>query len=128
MLWRVCSVYAAVFMIYGFIYYVICWLQRKWEMEKLSYSAAVGEGFIPEPRATLTVIKLQPLCPTEHELHVDIEQQLVANRQSGASSRLRSRIQSLLQAIINISADGDPQMAVPLRVMMHVTITCIIYI
>ncbi|KAF3012861.1 hypothetical protein E8E14_010940 [Neopestalotiopsis sp. 37M] len=120
-LWRVCSVYCAVFMIYGFVYYVISWHQWKKVIER--------NGALGSKPARKT-----PRNPSVSLIGGDQEQAIVSctaipetKKLPNGPMRVVYRLLAIVGRMRNISIDKDPEMAVPLHVMIPVTITCAIY-
>ncbi|ETS86955.1 hypothetical protein PFICI_00783 [Pestalotiopsis fici W106-1] len=123
-LWRACSVYCAVFMIYGFVYYVISWYMWKKAIE--------GNG-VPRSRPGPRSVRKAPLNPTtllsgDQEQAIDTDTVILEARSCPKGPmRVIHRLLAVLGRMRNISIDKDPEMAVPLHVMIPVTITCVVY-
>ncbi|OTA87946.1 hypothetical protein M434DRAFT_35086 [Hypoxylon sp. CO27-5] len=119
LLWRIFGLYHAIFVVYGGIYYLIEAIKWNKRMDKHSRSL----DHLPLARSIPLVayvsrdadLETQPSQPPKRTLIHAILRWFFKKGLFVASWR-------------NISVDQDPEMAVPLRVIVPVTVTCIIYI
>lgn len=115
LLWHVFSVYHGVFVIYGGVYYLIEAI--KWTKRRQAQALASEDSSVRKTTSNEGV-ELDP----GPEDGTNPEEQRRSN--GGWLKRFRAKI-SLWR---NISVDQDPQMAVPLRVIVPVSVTCVLYI
>lgn len=101
LLWRICSVYHAFFSVYGAIYFLI---------EMYRSKRPLHQAHRQHP------VQLQKKFPESH--HPAIEY-VVKSLQTAKERMQRWR---------NISPEQDPEMEVPLRVLVPVTIMCFLYV
>lgn len=114
-MWRVCSIYHAFFSIYGGIYFLVEMIRTKRKLARLQRDAE--DGFDEHVMM--------------HDLpdHVDERASLhpTASSSPSSSSSPDTRV-TLADRVRNISREQDPEMALPLKVMVPVTFTCALYI
>ncbi|KAI1841681.1 hypothetical protein JX266_012146 [Neoarthrinium moseri] len=125
LLWRISSVYCAVFMIYGFGYYVISWYEWRKQTTTEKVPAQVQAPERSNSKHTDAAVAV---------LGVDVEQGgssetevLKARRFKVGPFGILRRLLAVAARMRNISADKDPEMAIPIHVMIPVTITCALY-
>ncbi|KAI1419447.1 hypothetical protein F5Y12DRAFT_793767 [Xylaria sp. FL1777] len=126
-LWRGFATYHAVFVLYGGSYYLIealRWEKRSRVKTEVNVEAVTLE--YSHSAQTLTSLAID-------ESNVNPEAQL---HRLGPLERVLSRnylkwVRMVVQFFAswrNISADRDPAMAMPLRVIIPVTVTCVLYV
>jgi len=132
LLWRISSAYHAFFSIYGCLYYLVEAL--KWKKSQ-QQQATMGRTSSSLSTNASTMEQLSsgppPNTPTRRfmsfgrpaafmqSLPADLEIQL--EEQAGRWQRMAATLR-------NVSSHGDPQMALPLRFSIPVTLSCILYI
>jgi hypothetical protein len=150
-MWRVCAVVQAVFGVYGGLYYLIEGFKWHAAYEKMQRAIAT-----PPPTATLTntAADATKVTSTESTLfilpsNVDAEAQSPPETTAGPESSFRRRwnrclprrlavrldylirryrkLDAWCDRIRNISPDQDPEMALPLYVIVPVTTICALY-
>lgn len=119
LLWRIFGLYHGIFVIYGGTYYLIeaiRWKKRKDEHQRsLDHPPLVRSM----PLETWVSREIEPESQLPQHVEGDAK---------GAVLRWFFKAGPLVKSWRNISVDQDPEMAVPLRVIVPVTITCILYI
>jgi len=100
LLWRICSVYHTAFTIYGGLYYLVETIGNKKK----------------------TQAKTMARVATQVE---DVETQ--AKRRHGIYRRGKTLL-AWMRTWRNVSPDQDPEMEVPLRIILPVSITCLLYV
>jgi hypothetical protein len=122
LIWRIFGLYHAVFVLYGGVYYLIEAI--KWHQHR-------------KPRlpvnANQNSTRNVSSRPARHEqCSLDPEgQSTEADHGNGAVQfvvRLFRRFGARAAGWRNISIDNDPEMAIPLRIMVPVTLTCVVYV
>ncbi|KAI0026046.1 hypothetical protein F4780DRAFT_774245 [Xylariomycetidae sp. FL0641] len=152
LLWRVAAAYHAVFVIYGGAYYLleaVRWRNRRRRLQKERREAGLG---VPRTQVSEDVRteasvseQQQQQQPPPHPMSRDgsttqlfqvsgeVEAQELEPRplRKGATEvavRWLGRSQTWVRSWRNISLDQDPEMAVPLKVIVPVTVTCVVYV
>ncbi|KAI0536830.1 hypothetical protein GGR58DRAFT_514230 [Xylaria digitata] len=118
------ALYHSVFVVYGGVYYLIEAFRWEKRRSKKSIEEATSEDYSPERTLILPVIR---------ESDIDSRAQLsgrVPTQPVPSKARLKWywRAQLWITSWRNISVDKDPEMAVPLRVVVPVTATCVLFI
>ncbi|KAI0515448.1 hypothetical protein F5B22DRAFT_656120 [Xylaria bambusicola] len=127
-LWRGFAIYHSVFVVYGGVYYLIeaiRWNKRK---PKDSAEGTSGVSTIPHGDTAQDLIR-----PSTSERNVSpAQQQPTCNQTNPIAGSHWQRwywiTQQRIVSLRNISADKDPDMVMPLRVIVPVTVTCVLYI
>jgi len=150
-MWRVCAVAQAAFGLYGGVYYMLegfKWHEAHDELERQMPASAVTTT-MSSPGATTTkvistesaLLVLSDSADAESQTHL----QSASDRRSSSRERWRRlfprpvvvqwdyllrtyrKFDRWLDVIRNISPDQDPQMALPLHVIVPVTVVCALY-
>lgn len=108
LMWRICSAYHTAFSIYGGIYYAI-------EMSRQNKEAKAPTELIETTRGS-----------SDDSQDAESQQNILAH--TTPNRRRLSQILQRTRAWRNLSANNDPNMEVPLRLIVPITITCFIYV
>lgn len=105
LLWRICSAYHAAFSIYGGAYYAV-------------------EMFKPSKRkktAPITQLSSQLRTNSMESIEMESQRRITFGRRRFLRFVERARVWR------NLSEDQDPEMEVPLRVIIPITVACFVY-
>ena len=113
-MWRICSGYHTAFSLYGGAYYAVEMFRFNKRKQKPIDSAVTDEHG--------TELRSNSSDSIDMESQHPIQQTTVVRRRPGLPFFGRAR------AWRNLSENQDPQMEVPLRIVIPITITCFIYV
>lgn len=109
-LWRTCSVYHTGFTIYGSIYYLIEMFRSRRQQKRPKLK--------PPPART---------SKQEQDVEAQTKRSVYRHLKNGLF-RQGKLVMSWIRTWRNISHDQDPNMEVPLRIILPVTVICFLYI
>ncbi|RYC63594.1 hypothetical protein CHU98_g2629 [Xylaria longipes] len=127
-LWRGFATYHSAFVMYGGVYYLIEALRWEKERAKDTAEGSIEVATLEHGYSTQTLI---PPSTGERDVSPAYQLPLHDRRESPSSShwlRWYWMTQQRIASWRNISADRDPGMAMPLRVIVPVMITCVLHI
>lgn len=112
-MWRVCSIYHAFFSIYGGIYFLVEMIRTKRQLARQQRDAEEGNS---DENVMM------------HDFPDRSDERAALHPTSSPSSSERVAGTRVTDKVRNISREQDPDMAVPLRVLVPVSVICFLYV